>query len=146
MNKAILHGNIGKDPEIVIFGENKKAKFSLATQSFRKDQQGNKVTDWHNIVAWGKLANLAEEYLKKGSSIIVEGEIQYGNYTDKQGVVKYFTEISASAIHFTGKKEEQKAENNEGAYVKSGKTVLDAASDTVKYQNDLNDDEQGPPF
>jgi len=106
MNKAILFGNTGKDPEVKIVGENNKvAKFSLATQSFRKDSSGKKVTDWHNIVAWGKLAELSEKWIKKGSSLIVEGEIQYRDYTDKEGVKKYITEISATNIHFAGKKE-----------------------------------------
>jgi single-strand DNA-binding protein len=105
MNKAILFGNTGKDPEVKTIGENKVAKFSLATQSFRKDSNGNKVTDWHNIVCWSKLADLAEKWIKKGSSLIIEGEIQYRDYTDKDGVKKYITEIMATSIHFAGKKE-----------------------------------------
>lgn len=140
MNKAILYGNVGKDPEVKVFGENKKAKFSLATQSFRKDESGNKITDWHNIVAWGKLADLSEKFIKKGSAIIVEGEIQYGSYTDKEGATKYFTEISASSIQLTGKKEDKPSETNEGKWAKSDKTVLDAANDTVNFQNDLKSD------
>lgn len=111
MNKAILHGNVGKDPVIKKLGETSVANFSIATQSFRKDQSGNKVTDWHNIVAWGKLAELSEKYIKKGSAIIVEGEIQYRNYDNKDGQKVYITEISASAIHFTGKKESESKES-----------------------------------
>ena len=136
MNKVFLFGNVGKDPEVKKVGENQVAKFSLATQSLRKDTAGNKVTDWHNIVAWGKLAELSQKYIKKGSALIVEGEIQYRNYTDKDGVVKYITEISASSIHFAGKKESEPSQNNEGKYKKEG-TVLDAASKTAEFYDDL---------
>lgn len=108
MNKAILHGNVGKDPEIKRLSPEKKvARFSLATRSYRKDSQGNNVTDWHNIVCWDRLADLSENHIKKGSAIIVEGEIQYKTYQDNQGATKYITEILATQIHFAGKKENQ---------------------------------------
>jgi single-strand DNA-binding protein len=139
MNKAILHGNSGKDPEVKQIGETKVAKFSLATQSFRKDTDGNKVTDWHNIVAWGKLADLCEKYVKKGSSLIVEGEIQYRSYTDKDGVTKYITEIQANNIHFTSKKPESDSpKDNQGEWQK-GKQPVKAMSD-INQLPGTNDD------
>jgi single-strand DNA-binding protein len=108
MNKVFLYGNIGKDPDVRTTESGKKvAKFSLATSSFRKDKDGNKITEWHNIVVWDKLAELAEKYIKKGSSLIVDGEISYRTYTDKDGVTKHFTEIICSNMHFTGKKESE---------------------------------------
>jgi single-strand DNA-binding protein len=109
MNKVILHGFTGKDPEVKTVGENKVAKFSLATTSFRKDKDGNKITDWHNLVFWDratlKLADLCEKHVKKGTELIVEGEISYRDYTDKDGVKKYFTEIIGHSLEFCGKKE-----------------------------------------
>jgi single-strand DNA-binding protein len=111
MNKVFLFGNVGKDPEVKTLESGKKiAKFSLATSSFSKDKDGNKVTqtEWHNIILWEKLAELAGSYVKKGSSVIIEGEIRYRQYTDKDNNTKYFTEILGNAMHFTGKKEEEK--------------------------------------
>jgi len=108
MNKAILHGNCGKDAEVKTLESGKKiAKFSIATKSFRKDRDGNYITAWHNIIAWEKLAELAEKYVRKGSELIIEGEIAYGSYTDKEGVVKYTTDIICNSIEFCGKKEER---------------------------------------
>jgi single-strand DNA-binding protein len=105
MNKVVLHGNVGKDPEVKLVGEKKVAKFSLATQSFRKDKDGKRISDWHNLIFWDKLAELCEKYIKKGSELIVEGEISYRDYTDKEGVKKYFTEIVCHSLEFCGKKE-----------------------------------------
>lgn len=123
MNKAILHGFVGKDPEIKTLESRKKiAKFSLATTSFRKDADGKKLSDWHSLIFWEKLADLCEKYVKKGSELIVEGEITYRNYTDKDGVIKYFTEIICHSLEFVGKKEASKPENNEGKYQKDGQT------------------------
>lgn len=134
MNRVILHGNVGKDPEIKTIAENKVAKFSFATQSFRKDSAGNKMTDWHNIVAWGKLADLCEKYVKKGSSLIIEGEIQYRDYTDKEGNKKYFTEISMKGMHFTGKKEPETPEP--AAEKWHGKTETKSMSDPAELGQD----------
>lgn len=119
MNKVILYGNVGKDPEVKTFeGGSKVAKFSLATSSYSKDKNGDKVTqtEWHNIVVWNKLADICEKHVKKGSSLIIEGEIRYRQYEDREGNKKYITEISCNNLHFTGKKEETKpAEKLESA-------------------------------
>lgn len=109
MNRVFLHGNVGKDPVIRKLESGKSvASFSLATSKYVKDREGNKTTQtaWHNIVAWEKLSELSEKYIKKGSSILIEGEIQYRNYTDKDGNIKYLTEIIANSIYFTGGKKE----------------------------------------
>ena len=111
MNKAILFGNVGKDPEVKTFeGGNKVAKFSLATnKSYTKNNEKVTETSWHNIVLWGKLAELAEKYVKKGNSLIIEGEIQYRSYENKEGQTVYITEIIGDRLHFAGgKKEEEK--------------------------------------
>jgi single-strand DNA-binding protein len=145
MNRIILHGFTGKDPEIKTLESGKKlAKLTLATQSYRKDKDGNKITDWHNIIAWEKLAELLEKHVKKGSELIIEGEVTYRTYEDKEGVTKYITEIICSGIEFCGKKDVQKPENNEGVSQK-GKITTGSKSDI----NDLpgvNNESSDLPF
>lgn len=112
MNKCILFGNVGKDPEIrKLESGTMVAKFSLATNKSYTNHKGEKVTEtaWHNIVLWNKLAESAEKYVKKGNSIIIEGEISYRSYQNKEGQTIYVTEIMGNALHFAGgKKEEEK--------------------------------------
>jgi single-strand DNA-binding protein len=105
MNHITIYGNLGKDPEVKTVGEKKVAKFSVATTRRGKDKDGNKITDWHNVILWDKLAELSETYLKKGSSVIIEGELQYRNYENKEGIKVYVTEIVGNQMHFVGKKE-----------------------------------------
>ncbi len=96
INKVILIGNLGQDPELRYTNSGTAvATFSVATSETRKDAEGNQQekTQWHNIVAWSKLAEICGQYLKKGSKIYVEGRIQYRTYDDKNGVKRYVTEI-----------------------------------------------------
>jgi single-strand DNA-binding protein len=96
VNKVILIGNLGQDPELRYTSAGVAvATFTLATNESWKDQDGNtqERTQWHNLVAWRKLAEICGEYLKKGSRIYVEGRLQYRNYDDKNGVKRYVTEI-----------------------------------------------------
>lgn len=95
LNKVILIGNLGKDPEITnISNDLKKASFSLATtETYKKDGEKVEQTEWHNIVVWRGLADVAEKYLHKGSKIYLEGKIKYRNYEDKDGNKKYITDI-----------------------------------------------------
>jgi single-strand DNA-binding protein len=96
VNKIILIGNLGKDPELrYTSGGVAVATFSLATNESWKDVEGNvqERTQWHNIVAWRKLAEICAEYLKKGSKIYVEGRIQYRQYDDKNGLKRNITEV-----------------------------------------------------
>jgi single-strand DNA-binding protein len=98
VNKVILIGNLGKDPEITNIGNDvKKAAFSLATTESYKAKDGTKVeqTDWHNIIVWRGLADVAEKYLHKGSKVYIEGRIKPRSYDDKDGVKRYITEIVA---------------------------------------------------
>ena len=99
-NKVILVGNVGKDPEIRRFENNIKASFSLATSETYTPKGGDKVTqtEWHNVVAWRRLAELAENYIRKGSQILVEGKIRYRSYDDRDGNKKYIVEIEADTI------------------------------------------------
>jgi single-strand DNA-binding protein len=96
INKTILIGNLGKDPELRYTSSGVAvATFSVATNESWKDAEGNlqERTQWHSIVAWRKLAEICGEYLKKGSRIYLEGRLQYRNYDDKNGVKRYVTEI-----------------------------------------------------
>lgn len=96
INKVILVGNLGKDPEVRYLDENTPvANFSLATSDSYKDRSGNRVdtTEWHNIVLWRGLAKVAEQYLKKGSKVYLEGKLRTRSWDDKDGNKRYTTEI-----------------------------------------------------
>jgi len=96
VNKVTLIGNLGKDPEVRYTGSGVAvATFSVATNESWKDADGNpqERTEWHNIVAWRKLAEICGQYLKKGGKIYLEGRLQYRTYDDKNGVKRYVTEI-----------------------------------------------------
>ena len=106
-NSVQLIGRLGNDPEVRTFESGKKmANFSLATNETFYNNKGEKVTDtqWHNIVVWGKKADIVENYLKKGSEIAVEGKLINRSY-DKEGERKYITEISLNELLMLGKKE-----------------------------------------
>ena len=106
-NKVQLIGNLGQDPEVKSIGEDKKvAHLSVATNENYKNAKGEKVTEtqWHNVVAWGKLADIAEKYLVKGTEVVIEGKLINRNYTDKQGVKRYATEVQANELLILTKK------------------------------------------
>ncbi len=107
INKVILVGNLGKDPEVRhLEGGASVASFSLATSEVYKDKSGNRKeqTEWHNIVVWRGLADIAEKYLRKGMTIYLEGKIRTRSY-DKDGIKHYSTEIVADSFTMLGKKE-----------------------------------------
>jgi len=109
LNKVMLIGNFGKDPEInTIDGNILVAKCTLATtETYRdKDGQQHTQTEWHNIVAWRGLAELCQKYLHKGSLVYVEGKLKTRNWEDKEGVKRYVTEIIADQIIMMDKKSE----------------------------------------
>ncbi|MVM36946.1 single-stranded DNA-binding protein [Spirosoma sp. HMF3257] len=98
LNKVTLIGNLGKDPELQqLEGNISVAKFSLATTETYKDDKGQpqSTTEWHNIVLWRGLADLAHKYLQKGSSIYLEGKLKTRQFDDKEGKTRYVTEIIA---------------------------------------------------
>ncbi|WP_456378738.1 single-stranded DNA-binding protein [Lutibacter sp.] len=106
-NKVQLIGNLGNNPEIITLDSGKKlAKFSLATNETYKNAQGEKVTDtqWHNLVAWNKTAELAEKYLEKGKEIAIEGKLTSRSYEAKDGTKKYITEIVVNELLLIGSK------------------------------------------
>lgn len=105
-NKVQLIGNLGNNPEIVnLESGSKLAKFSIATNESYKNAQGEKVQDtqWHNIVAWNKTADIIEKYLEKGNEIALEGKLATRSYEDKEGQKRYITEIICNEIVLLGK-------------------------------------------
>ncbi|TGE13108.1 single-stranded DNA-binding protein [Hymenobacter elongatus] len=105
INKVILVGNLGKDPEVRhLEGGSSVAHFTLATNDHYKDKSGTRVerTEWHNITAWRGLAEMAEKYLKKGQQIYVEGKLRTRQYQDKDNQTRYITEIVADEISMLG--------------------------------------------
>ncbi len=106
-NKVQLIGNLGQDPDVKKIGDDKKvAHLSVATNENYRNAKGEKVTDtqWHNVVAWGKLADIAEKFLLKGTEVVIEGKLINRNYTDKQGVKRYITEVQANELLILTKK------------------------------------------
>lgn len=105
LNKAMIIGNLGSDPELRSIGTGARvANFSVATSRSWTGRDGSQQekTEWHRIVAWEKLAEIAERFLRKGDRVYVEGEIEYRSYEDKDGVTKYMTEIRARDLVMLG--------------------------------------------
>ena len=106
VNKVILIGNLGKNPDVVAFPQDrhdetsnlvKKASFPLATTEYRRNKDGERIeqTEWHNVVCWRSLAEIAEKILRKGTQLYVEGKLQTRSWEDKDGNKRYITEVVA---------------------------------------------------
>jgi len=105
-NKVQLIGNLGNDPEILNLDSGSKlAKFSLATNESYKNKNGERVTDtqWHNVVAWGKIAELIETYVTKGKEIAIDGKLTSRSYETASGEKRYITEIVCNELVLLGK-------------------------------------------
>ena len=103
VNRVQLIGQLGQDPEVKnLENGNKMARFSLATNEHRKNAEGERITDtqWHNIVAWGKAAELIEKYAHKGNKVAVDGKLVNRNYEDKDGIKRYITEVQLNEVLF----------------------------------------------
>ena len=101
LNKVFLIGNVGKDPDIRTTEQGVKvAQFPLATSEAYKDREGNphQQTEWHNIVAWRHLADVCDNYVKKGTHVHIEGKIKTRSWEDKEGTKRYVTEIVADGL------------------------------------------------
>ena len=112
VNKVILVGNLGKDPEVRhLENGTAVANFPIATSESYKDRDGNRVdqTEWHNIVVWRKLAEIAENYLRKGSQIYLEGKLRTRSWDDPQGNKRYTTEVVADTFTMLGRREENQS-------------------------------------
>ncbi len=111
-NKVQLIGNLGNNPEIrTTEGGKKLARFSIATNETYRSTKGEKVTEtqWHNLIAWGKVAEIAEQFLSKGSEVAIEGKLINRNYTDKDGNKRYITEVQVNEVLMLGDKKTAKA-------------------------------------
>jgi single-strand DNA-binding protein len=105
-NKVQLIGHVGNDPEIKTFDGGKKlAKLSIATNESYKNDKGEKVeeTQWHNLIAWGKTADIIEKYVVKGKEIAIEGKLSHKSYEDKNGEKRYVTEVVIDELLMLGK-------------------------------------------
>ncbi len=106
-NKVQLIGNLGNAPEVkTLDGGKKMPRFSIATNETYRNAKGEKITEtqWHNMIAWGKVAEIAEKYLTKGKEVVVEGKLVNRNYTDKEGNKKYITEVQVNELLLLGEK------------------------------------------
>jgi single-strand DNA-binding protein len=105
-NKVQLIGNVGNEPEIkIIEGGKKVAKFTIATNEIYYNDKNEKVTDtqWHNVSAWGKVAEIIESFVTKGKEIALEGKLTHRSYDDKEGIKRYYTEVVANEVLLLGK-------------------------------------------
>lgn len=106
-NQVRLIGNLGADPEVKTLGEDRKmARFNLATNETYTNDKGEKVveTQWHNVVAWGKVVQVIEKYLKKGAEIAIDGKLITRSYNDKEGTKRFITEVVLSEVVMLGSK------------------------------------------
>ena len=122
VNKVFLIGNLGKNPEIVNFENAKKAAFPLATTESFKNKDGQKVeqTEWHNIVCWRGLADIAERFLQKGTQVYIEGKLRTRSWEDKEGHKRYTTEIVAENFMILNNR------NNNGSNPLQDDAVIDS--------------------
>ena len=115
INKVILIGNVGQDPVTTYLDSGVAvSKFSVATSESYTNKNGEKITntEWHNCVAWRKLAENIEKYVKKGQQLYLEGKLTHRSYEDKDGVKKYITEVVVYTIKFLGGKKEKTESSN----------------------------------
>lgn len=119
VNKVILVGNVGKDPETRYLDENTPVcKFPLATSEVYRNRDGQKVeqTEWHNVVLWRGLAKVAEQYVKKGSQLYIEGRIRSRSYDDRDGVKRYITEIVGDNMQMLSRRQDDNPQGGDSQY------------------------------
>ncbi|MCX2744883.1 single-stranded DNA-binding protein [Mangrovivirga sp. M17] len=156
VNKVILVGNLGKDPEVRHLDNGRAvANFPLATSEVYKNRQTNERvtnTEWHNVVLWSPLAEVAERFLKKGSQVYIEGKITTRSYDDKEGNKRYITEIVGREMTLLGSRDDS---GNSGMNQNQGSTSQSSSqnssssgysSDAVSIDDDSNDEMDDLPF
>ncbi len=148
VNKVILLGNVGKDPEIRSTpGGTMVANFSLATSDRFQDQQGNwqDRTEWHNLVAFKRTAEIVRDYVKKGSKLYIEGKIQTRTWDDKEGVKHYKTEILVNDLSLLSGREEGSGSYSRSTSSSSSSASFDqrppAGQDDVAQSAEISDDD-----
>lgn len=139
VNKVILVGNLGKDPEVRHLDNGRAvANFSIATSETYKNKQGERVTntEWHNIVLWSPLAEIAEKYLKKGNQVYIEGKLTTRSWDDQEGNKRYTTEVVGREMTLLG----SKAENQGGDSSMGSNSGAKATSPVSSIPEDDTDD------
>ena len=145
INKVILVGHVGKDPEVKhLDSETAVASFSLATSENYTNKNGEKVenTEWHNIVCWRRLATLAENYIRKGSQVYIEGKIRTRSY-EQDGIKKYITEINADTIQLLGRKSDS-SQPEVGKIQPTTSVVKESHPDAGSYSNNGSEEDDLP--
>lgn len=147
VNKVILVGHLGKDPDIrYLDGNVSVASFPLATsETYTKDGRRVEQTEWHNVVLWRGLADIAVKYLSKGKLVYIEGKLRTRSYEDKEGIRRYTTEIVAESFNMLGRRsdfESQDAGQNEE---QNAQKPQDEKDEPVDFREN-DDDNDGLPF
>jgi len=147
LNKVMLIGNLGKDPESREMGDGTKmAKFPIATTETYKNRQGEKVsnTEWHNIVLWRGLAEVAINWLKKGDSVYIEGKLKTRSWEDENGVKKYATDIQADNLSMLGSKRDNESQYQSNSSEQNTNTELKKVDENKV--NETSNEEDDLPF
>ncbi|MVZ63465.1 single-stranded DNA-binding protein [Sphingobacterium humi] len=147
VNKVILVGHLGKDPEIrYLEGNVSVASFPLATsETFSKDGKRIEQTEWHNIVLWRGLADVAVKYLSKGKLVYIEGKLRTRSYEDKEGIRRYTTEIVAESFNLLGRRSDFEPQSPQAGNSGAAADTTNDKEQTVDFTEN-NDDNDGLPF
>lgn len=146
INKVILVGHLGKDPEVRhLDGGVTVASFPLATsESYNKDGRKIEQTEWHNIVMWRGLADIASKYLQKGKLVYIEGKLRTRSFEDKEGHKKYTTEVVAENFTMLGRKSDFENENGEGSGQPKSKNGMAKEDQPMNYDKETATDDDLP--
>ncbi|WP_276360053.1 single-stranded DNA-binding protein [Daejeonella sp. H1SJ63] len=146
INKVILVGHLGKDPEVRhLDGGVTVASFPLATsESYNKDGRKIEQTEWHNIVMWRGLADIASKYLQKGKLVYIEGKLRTRSFEDKEGHKKYTTEVVAENFTMLGRKSDFENENGEGSHQSKPENGIAKEDLPMNYDKDTAADDDLP--
>ncbi|WP_442795775.1 single-stranded DNA-binding protein [Pelobium manganitolerans] len=148
VNKVILVGHLGKDPEVRhLDGNVSVASFPLATsESYNKDGKRIEQTEWHNIVMWRGLADVAAKYLQKGKLVYIEGKLRTRSFEDKEGHKKYSTEIVAENFTLLGRKTDFEPNNNSASSSTAAEPSAEANKNLGTGEFGKDEDERDLPF
>lgn len=151
LNKALIIGNLGADPEVRYTQSNTAlATFNIATTEKYRDANGEmkENTEWHRIVAWGRLAELAQQYLRKGSPVYIEGSIQTRQWEDKEGLKRYTTEIKATSMQLLGSRQDAGMDMpmSASSAPKSASVASSTNKPAVVVNDEFNDMDDDLPF
>lgn len=137
INKVILVGNVGQDPEVRSTNSGRKwARFPLATnETYTADGEKKTQTTWHNIVVWGRSAEIAEQYIRKGRQLYIEGRLQNNEWTDKEGIKRYGVQVQANRFQLLGGRRDE-----DGTGTSFARTAEPKPADGYELVDDFNFD------